>query len=65
MLGKRGLYKTTGGAVYSPTRELALLWVMNLADGRHGLDDIARQSGLALDVIEEAAAALLGVGLLE
>jgi len=65
MLGKRGLYKTTGGAVYSPTRELALLWVMNLADGLHGVDDIARQSGLALDVIEEAAAALLGVGLLE
>jgi len=38
---------------------------MNLADGLHGVDDIARQSGLALDVIEEAVAALLGVGLLE
>jgi len=65
MLGKRGLYKTTGGAVHSPTRELALLWVMNLADGHHGVADIVQRSKLSPAVIDAAVEALVGVGLLE
>jgi aminopeptidase-like protein len=65
MLGKRGLYKTTGGAIHSPTRELALLWVMNLADAHHGIDDIIAKSQLDRATIEEAVNALSNVGLLE
>ena len=33
-LGRRGLYRSSGGAVESPDDERALLWVLNLSDGR-------------------------------
>jgi aminopeptidase-like protein len=63
MLGKRGLYGSTGGK--SPAeRENALLWVLNQSDGGHSLLDIARRSGVAFDRIHEAAVELEGAGLL-
>ncbi len=45
-------------------REHAMLWVLNQSDGSKSLLDIARRSGLAFDVIREAAAALEEAGLL-
>ncbi|HSN87865.1 MAG TPA: DUF4910 domain-containing protein, partial [Thermoanaerobaculia bacterium] len=35
-LGRRGLYRMIGGDDAGRSRELALLWVLNLSDGRHG-----------------------------
>jgi len=57
-LGKRGLYRKIGG-VEGSVDELALLWVLNLADGKHSLLDIAERSGCAFDTIKRAADTLL------
>ena len=63
-LGKRGLFRSTGGT--SPGEfEHAMLWLLNLADGAHGLQDARAASGLPLATLERAAAALVGAGLLE
>jgi aminopeptidase-like protein len=63
-LGRRGLYRSTGGP--DPTgREFALLWTLNLSDGDHSLLDIAERSGLPFDAIAEAARALVDVNLLQ
>lgn len=53
-LGKRGLYRKVGG-VEGGVDELALLWVLNLSDGRHSLFEIAERSGCAFDTIKRAA----------
>lgn len=44
-LGRRGLYHSVGGRPQEP-EELAMLWVLNLADGRHTLLDIAERASL-------------------
>ena len=62
-LGRRGLYSTIGGDS-GRSRELALLWVLNLSDGYSSLLDVAERSGLGFSVIREAADALLEAGLL-
>ncbi len=62
-LGKRGLYRTTGGLA-STASENALLWVLNLADGEHSLIDISKRSGLTLSVISAAVKRLVEAGLL-
>ncbi len=61
-LGKRGLYRAVGGGSFA---EGALLWVLNLSDGRHDLKAIAERSGLAFFEIRSAADQLLEAGLLE
>jgi len=63
-LGKRGLYRTMGGNVESKEAELAMLWVLNLSDGRHSLLDIAEKSKLGFPEVSAAARALEGSGLL-
>ncbi len=63
-LGKRGLYKAIGGQKDSGLNQMAILWVMNLSDGSHTLLDIAQRSGMAFDVIKNAADALLEADLL-
>jgi aminopeptidase-like protein len=63
-LGKRGLYRSTGGQAI--TEEIhARLWVLNLSDGEHSLLDIAEQSGLPFAAISDAALLLTGAGLLK
>jgi aminopeptidase-like protein len=57
-LGKRGLYGATGGTGIRDL-EMALLWVLNLSDGRSSLLDIAERAGLPFDRIHEAALLLL------
>jgi aminopeptidase-like protein len=62
-LGRRGLYRAIGtGAL--PAGELALLWVLNLSDGRHTLLDIAERSGLPFAQLRAAAQLLEEDGLL-
>ena len=53
-LGKRGLYRATGGAGPGPD-QLALLWVLNQSDGNHALLDIAERSGLTFPQVYDAA----------
>ena len=62
-LGKRGLYRLTGGKRL-PEREWAILWVLNQSDGEHSLLDIATRSGLPFATIRSAADELLAAGLL-
>jgi aminopeptidase-like protein len=57
-LGKRGLYQAMGGLADAGRFEMALLWVLNLSDAQHSLLDIAERSGLAFQLIYEAARAL-------
>ena len=63
-LGKRGLYRVLGGNPDSGTVEMAMLWVLNMSDGKHSLLDIAVQSGIEYDAIHQAAFLLLNHGLL-
>ena len=63
-LGKRGLYRKTGGHKDVGKRELAMLWVMNMSDGSQSLLDIADKSKLDFDVLVRAAADLLDCDLL-
>jgi aminopeptidase-like protein len=63
-LGRRGLYRSAGGAVATPDEERALLWVLNMSDGRSTLLDVARASGLRYPVVRRAAERLEEAGLL-
>jgi aminopeptidase-like protein len=63
-LGKRGLYRALGGYPDAGTGEMAMLWVLNLSDGKHSLLDIAEQSGMAYGDVLQAARLLLDHGLL-
>jgi aminopeptidase-like protein len=63
-LGRRGLYAAIGGRSDTKTRQLALLWMLNLSDGGHTLLDIAVRSGLDFALLAEAADTLAAHGLL-
>jgi aminopeptidase-like protein len=54
-LGRRGLYQAIGGPNDGKTRELAMLWVLNMSDGRNSLLDISERSGIPFETIKEAA----------
>jgi len=62
-LGRRGLYGATGGKNTPAQFEIALLWVLSLADGAHDLVAMAKQSGLAIELVDQAAEALEKAGL--
>ena len=63
-LGRRGLFRATGGTNPGDF-EHAMLWLLSLSDGAHGLRDAQAVSGLDMDVLERAATALIEAGLLE
>jgi len=63
-LGKRNLYRSTGGESIGAEIN-ARLWVLNFSDGEHSLLDIAERSGLSFPAIESAADVLFQSGLLE
>lgn len=63
-LGKRGLYRGIAGQREGALNEMALLWVLNLSDGRSSLLDIADRSSLPFETIHSAAEALVHHGLL-
>lgn len=62
-LGKRNLYRSTGGHAIGAEIN-ARLWVLNLSDGKHSLLDIAERSGVPFAAISEAASLLREGGLL-
>lgn len=62
-LGRRNLYRSTGGESIG-VEITARLWVLNLSDGRHSLLDIAERSGLPFSTIHDAAELLHQEGLL-
>jgi len=64
-LGKRGLYGAVGGGSGPDEFRMAMLWVLNLADGTYSLLDMAERSGQPLGLLAEAADALAQAGLLE
>jgi aminopeptidase-like protein len=63
-LGKRNLYRSTGGAGIDQEIH-ARLWVLNQSDGEHSLMDIADRSGIPFAAIADAAALLEDAGLLK
>ena len=58
-LGRRGLYSDREDV------RMATLWVLNLADGRHSLLDVAERSGMRWSSLLAAARALEAGGLLK
>lgn len=63
-LGRRGLYPSVGGKAAN-VEQLAILWLLNLSDGRHSLIDVAERSRLPFAFIRRAAEALASHDLLE
>jgi aminopeptidase-like protein len=63
-LGKRGLYAAIGGRSDTETMQMALLWTLNLCDGKHDLLAIAERAGLPFSDVERAAELLLRADLL-
>jgi aminopeptidase-like protein len=64
-LGKRGLYNLKGGNNEAKEFQMALLWTLNLSDGRHSTLDIAKRSGIHFRLIAEAVNRLLDCKLLQ
>jgi aminopeptidase-like protein len=65
-LGRRGLYKPISGQKdANEDGQMALLWTLNLADGRHSLFEMAERSGLPFSAIKAAADMLREKELLE
>jgi len=64
-LGKRGLYQAIGGDSETANKQLAMLWVLNLSDGRHSLLDIAERARVPFKLIMTIAKMLKQKGLLE
>jgi aminopeptidase-like protein len=64
-LGRRGLYQAIGGQKDGKSREIAMLWVLNLSDGDNTLLDISDRSGIRFALIKEAADLLAKQGLLK
>jgi aminopeptidase-like protein len=64
-LGRRGLFRMIGGHPDRIASEFAMLWVLNLSDGRHTLLDIAERSGVPFSLVKGATDALTTPGLLK
>lgn len=63
-LGKRGLYGSLGGGKSTQDSVMAMLWVLNLADGQHTLLEMAERANIEFELIRQAAEALLATDLL-
>jgi aminopeptidase-like protein len=62
-LGKRDLYRPTGGVGIGVDLN-AMLWVLNFSDGSHSLLEIAERSGIPFQTISSATRTLREHGLL-
>jgi aminopeptidase-like protein len=62
-LGKRGLYRQVAGQANAKPDELALLWILAYADGRHSVLDIAVRAKTPFARIDAAARVLEEHGL--
>jgi aminopeptidase-like protein len=64
-LGRRGLYGSLGGQAKTAEENLAMLWVLNLSDGRHSLLDIAECAAMPFALVSASARRLEQHGLLQ
>ncbi len=62
-LGRRGLYRDTGGTAIAD-RESAILWLLNQSDGGMTLLDIAKKSGINVRTLAKVAGELVDAELL-
>ena len=63
-LGKRGLYPNLGSDTSTRLRVAAMMWTLNLADGKHDLIDIINRSGQSYSEILGVVKTLTEHGLL-
>lgn len=63
-LGRRGLYAAIGGESNKNEWQMAMLWLLNLSDGRHSTLDIAKRSTLPFELLARASQVLMTHGLL-
>jgi len=63
-LGKRGLYAGVGGDKDAYAQNMAMLWVLNLSDGKHSLMDIAERARMPFGLIAHTAERAKEAGLL-
>lgn len=63
-LGRRGLYGAIGGDKDAAQANNAMLWILNLSDGRYSLLDIAERAELPFGVVRKTADLLRQHGLL-
>ena len=67
-LGRRGVYRSIAGmeGAASPDElTMAMLWVLQLADGAHSLLDVAERAALPFELVQGAAELLRTHDLLE
>jgi aminopeptidase-like protein len=64
-LARRGLYPAMRGQRSAGYDQMAVLWVLNLADGRHSLLGMAERAGVPFATIRAAADKLVAADLLE
>ena len=64
-LGSRGLYSKIGGGVESKSKQLAMLWILNLSDGANSLLEISVKSNIRFDLIKKVADILVEHDLLK
>jgi aminopeptidase-like protein len=64
-LGKRGLYRAMGGHSDTEAKQMAMLWMLNLADGTHSLLDIAKRAGMSVSLLDSVAQTLYEHNLIE
>jgi aminopeptidase-like protein len=54
-LGRRGLYRATGGHKEAEEMQMAMLWTLNLSDGSHALLDVAEAAELPFKQVHDVA----------
>ena len=64
-LGKRDLYKKVGGETNQKEAQMAMLWLLNMSDGKNSLFEVAELSRVDLPTITATAKKLVAHGLLE
>jgi aminopeptidase-like protein len=64
-LGRRGLYGAIGGDKNAADANMAMLWILNLSDGKHSLLDIAERADLPFSVVQRTSQLLCENKLLE
>lgn len=63
-LGKYGLYNHLGGSS-AGSYQMALLWLLNMSDGKNSILDIATRSNLPWEAVKQGLRSLCAAGLLK
>ena len=64
-LGKRGLYQAIGGDKDAARKQMAMLWALNLSDGRHSVLDMAERASIPFGIMSDTCAILEESGLIK